>query len=126
MSSERERAVPVLLPDSPMDAFGAARFDEVYPTMDGLGLDAVGFTIHETYRPAFGDFTERCVGQLLAIVVGGEVVSAPRIETRLTGGGIIRGRFTPEEFARVMRLVRSERVLRPAVAVPGPDPREGR
>ncbi|MEO1015229.1 MAG: protein translocase subunit SecD [Pseudomonadota bacterium] len=56
----------------------------------------------------FADFTRENVGELFAIVLDGEIISAPRIQSPITGGsGRITGQFTPEEVSRTATLIRS-------------------
>jgi preprotein translocase subunit SecD len=53
----------------------------------------------------FGEVTERSVGKQLAIVLDGNVYSAPRINERIPGGrAVITGQFTVEE-ARDLAIV---------------------
>jgi preprotein translocase subunit SecD len=83
-----------------------------YPTiLTGKDLDAskvsVGFD--ERNRPyinfgwndegarVFGEHTEKNIGRYLAIVLDGVVLSAPRINSRIDGQGIIEGQFSVDE-----------------------------
>lgn len=53
----------------------------------------------------FSDFTANNAGSFLAIVVDGEVISAPQINGRIPGEGVIEGAFTLEEAnALVLQL----------------------
>ena len=106
--TEMERATPVILPASPSDCFGAAHVDRAYQTIDALNYPAVMFELRQQDQPAFAAFTGRNVGRLLAIVMAGEIVSAPRIESSLPGAGIIQGRFTSEEVDNILRLLQSD------------------
>jgi preprotein translocase subunit SecD len=84
---------PVLLPGEPEDLFGAASFARSYPTTDVRNAPAIGFELKPERTEAFAAFTERNIGRLLAIVVGGKLVSSPRLETQLLGHGVVSGRF---------------------------------
>ena len=54
----------------------------------------------------FADFTRRNVGEILAIVLDGKILSAPSIdEPILDGRAIIRGRFTTEEAQRLAEFI---------------------
>jgi protein-export membrane protein SecD len=55
----------------------------------------------------FGPFTGSRVGQPLAIVLDGEVLSAPTIQARLDTGGVITGNFTEEEARQLALQLRS-------------------
>lgn len=52
----------------------------------------------------FEQITERLVGEQLAIFVGGDMISAPRVNTKITGGSaIIEGGFTTESAVQLAR-----------------------
>src|SRR5690606_18472545 len=56
----------------------------------------------------FGDYTAENVGQLFAIVLDNEVISAPRINQHIPGGsGIITGNFTVETSTDLAVLLRA-------------------
>ncbi|MBL1136172.1 MAG: protein translocase subunit SecD [Chloroflexi bacterium] len=62
----------------------------------------ISFTLNEEGDQIFGDFTSSHVGQRLAIVLDGVVISAPNIEQAITTGeGQITGNFSRER-ARVL------------------------
>ncbi len=66
--------------------------------VDRLGTEwVVNFTLNERGAEIFGDFTARHIGQPLAIVLDGVVISAPVIRDALTDGGTISGAFTQDE-----------------------------
>ncbi len=75
---------------------------------DQNGGPAVGFNFNPTGARLFGAHTAANVGQLFAIVLDEEVISAPRIQTAILGGsGIITGRFTVQESAQLAILLRA-------------------
>ncbi len=82
-------------------AFDGTEIDQAYASQDNTGFPAVGFRLKSTGAKIFGDYTSTHVNSFFAIVLDGEVVSAPRIESAITGGqGIISGGstgFTPQE-----------------------------
>ncbi len=55
----------------------------------------------------FGPFTGAHVGEPLAIVLDGVVLSAPRINSRLDTGGVIQGNFTQHEAQQLALQLRS-------------------
>ncbi|MBI5671497.1 MAG: protein translocase subunit SecD [Chloroflexi bacterium] len=55
----------------------------------------------------FGPFTGARIGQPLAIVLDGVVLSAPTIEAQLDTGGVITGQFTEEEAKTLALQLRS-------------------
>jgi preprotein translocase subunit SecD len=78
------------------------------PSYDQNNQPAVSFRFDTTGARAFGDYTAANVGQLFAIVLDDEVISAPRINDHIPGGsGIITGNFTVEESTRLAVLLRS-------------------
>jgi protein-export membrane protein SecD len=74
---------------------------------DGGGFE-INFAFNQTGALRFADYTKEHVGELFAIVLDGEVISYPRIQTPITGGqGRITGNFAPEEAQRIATLIRS-------------------
>jgi len=75
---------------------------------DQNGNPAVGFTFNTTGARLFGAHTAANVGKLFAIVLDGEVISAPQIQTAILGGsGIITGRFSVQESGQLAILLRA-------------------
>ncbi|MGF1594955.1 MAG: protein translocase subunit SecD [Kiloniellaceae bacterium] len=67
-------------------------------TFDQDNRPAVAFSFDTLGAKLFGDATRENVGRIFAIILDGKVISAPRIQTAITGGnGIITGSFTVEE-----------------------------
>lgn len=65
---------------------------------------AIEFTPHG--KEAFGDFTRHNVGEILAIVLDGNILSAPTIEEPiLNGSAVIRGNFTPKEAQTLAEFI---------------------
>ncbi|MBB5518340.1 protein translocase subunit SecD [Amphiplicatus metriothermophilus] len=86
--------------------------DMVETASAGLNTDGAGFQINFSFdsRGArrFADYTREHVGELFAIVLDNEIISAPRIQTPIPGGqGRITGNFSPDEAARIATLIRS-------------------
>lgn len=78
------------------------------PAFDRNGQPAVNFQFDVTGARKFGDYTAENVGSPFAIVLDGEVVSAPRINEAIPGGsGIISGNFTVEESTNLAVLLRA-------------------
>ncbi|MEM8788659.1 MAG: protein translocase subunit SecD [Pseudomonadota bacterium] len=81
---------------------------DAQPSFDQNGLPAVSFRFNPSGARAFGQYTTQNVGQLFAIVLDEEVVSAPRINEPIPGGsGIITGNFDIEESTRLAILLRA-------------------
>ncbi len=75
-------------------------------SQDQLGLPAVSFTLEASAARKFADFTGANVGRQLAIVLDERIQSAPVIESRISGDGIIAGSYTMEtadDLALVLR-----------------------
>ena len=68
----------------------------------------VSFRFDSVGGRKFGNITRDHVGELLAIVLDGRVISAPRIDEPILGGsGIIRGSFTVQEANELAVLLRA-------------------
>jgi preprotein translocase subunit SecD len=72
------------------------------------GLPVVNFSFDTSGARIFGNYTAANVGQLFAIVLDNEVISAPRIQSPILGGsGYIEGNFTVESATELSILLRS-------------------
>ncbi|MEM8597921.1 MAG: protein translocase subunit SecD, partial [Pseudomonadota bacterium] len=72
------------------------------------GLPVVNFSFDTAGARIFGNWTAANVGRLFAIVLDGEVISAPRIQSPILGGsGFIEGNFTVESATELAILLRS-------------------
>jgi len=67
----------------------------------------VNFTLTFEGGKLFGDATGANVGKGLAIILDGRVVSAPRINSRITDSGVIEGRFTRKEVEDLSTVLHS-------------------
>lgn len=81
---------------------------DAQPAFDQNNRPAVNFRFNPAGGRAFGLYTAANIGNPFAIVLDGEVISAPVIQAHISGGsGIITGRFTVEESTRLAVLLRS-------------------
>jgi preprotein translocase subunit SecD len=81
---------------------------DAQPAFDQNNRPAVNFRFNPTGARQFGDYTAANIGQPFAIVLDGQVISAPVIQSHIPGGaGIITGRFTPEESTQLAVLLRA-------------------
>lgn len=81
---------------------------DAQPGMDQNNRPAVNFRFNPAGGRAFGLYTAENIGNPFAIVLDGQVVSAPVIQSHIAGGsGIITGRFTVEETSRLAVLLRA-------------------
>ncbi len=101
-----EQGVYYVLEDTPV-VTGEDLVD-AKPDFDQNGAPAVGFRFNPTGARKFGDYTAENVGQLFAIVLDNEVISAPRINQHIPGGsGIITGNFSVESATNLAVLLRA-------------------
>lgn len=94
-------------------------FDEYHRPQVTFRFDSMG-------AKKFGDITSQNTHKQLAIVLDNKVISAPMIETPITGGsGIIRGRFTVQEANDLALLMRAGALVAPLTVLEertvGPD-----
>ena len=77
------------------------------PTIDENNQPAVAFSLTNDGSRKFGKVTGENVGRLLAIVLDRRVISAPRIEQRITSDGRIHGSFTTEQVNDLSLVLRT-------------------
>ena len=78
------------------------------PTFDQNNRPAVTFRFNASGARKFGEYTQANIGSPFAIVLDGEVVSAPTIQSHISGGsGIITGNFTVQESTNLAVLLRA-------------------
>ncbi|CUH76692.1 protein translocase subunit SecD [Tropicibacter naphthalenivorans] len=81
---------------------------DAQPAFDQNGRPAVNFRFNPQGAVKFGDYTAANIGSPFAIVLDDEVISAPVIQTHISGGsGIITGNFTVEESTNLAVLLRA-------------------
>jgi len=99
---------PLLLEDRAAlkgDAIADARVD--YQTQ-GFGEPIISLTFNSEGAKKFANLTRQHVEERLAIILDGEVLSAPRInEPILSGRGVITGQFSFEEASLLALALRS-------------------
>ncbi len=80
------------LPTQETALFSGDQIDQAFASQDQGGARAVGFRLKSEGAKLFGTYTSANVGNFFAIVLDGAVVSAPVIQSAITGGdGIITG-----------------------------------
>ncbi len=77
------------------------------PSLDENNLPAVSFSLNQDGARRFSKATSENIGRQLAIVLDGQVRSAPRIEGRIYDEGIIHGSFTTQEAQDLSLVLRS-------------------
>jgi protein-export membrane protein SecD len=76
-------------------------------TIDQAGSWMINFELQPESSALFADYTGASIGQPMAIVLDGVVLSAPIIQAELTGSGVITGSFTEEEAKQLALQLRS-------------------
>ncbi len=100
------------LPTSPTALFGGDQVRSANVSQDQQGRRVVAFSLEDEGSKLFGDYTTQHVGEFFAIVLDGNVISAPSINEPITGGsGQISGgglggfaRQEAEELVNVLRF----------------------
>ncbi len=77
------------------------------PSNGQLGEPVVSFSLGADGARIFGDVTGSSIGRLLAIVLDGNVITAPSINSRITSDGIIEGGFTLQQAQDLALVLRS-------------------
>jgi protein-export membrane protein SecD len=94
------------LPTTEKALFTGTEIAQAYPTTDTTGLNAVEIKFKADGARLFGDYTSKHTGEFFAMVFDGTVISAPYIESAITGGtGIISGGTTGFTAAAMNNLV---------------------
>lgn len=81
---------------------------DAQPSFDQNNRPAVSFRFDAAGARLFGDYTAANIGQPFAIVLDDQVISAPVIQSHISGGsGIITGSFTVDESTDLAILLRA-------------------
>ncbi|MGV3278312.1 protein translocase subunit SecD [Rickettsiales bacterium LUAb2] len=81
---------------------------KAFLSFDQQNQPVVSFTFDQYGAKKFADVTSNNVGKMMAIVLDGKVISAPRINSPIVGGsGIIEGRFSMEEAQDLALLLQA-------------------
>lgn len=81
---------------------------DAQPSFDQNSRPAVNFRFNPSGARKFGDYTAANIGQPFAIVLDNQVISAPVIQSHISGGsGIITGSFSIEESTKLAVLLRA-------------------
>lgn len=97
---------------------GGEQLDSAKGSYDEQGNPAVSFSFKSVGAKRFGNATRDNVGKRLAIVLDGRVISAPTINSPITGGqGVITGNFTVKSANDLALLLRSGALPAPLEAM---------
>lgn len=70
------------------------------------GTAIVNFSFNFRCSRLFGEMTAKNIGRPFAVVLDGEIITAPNIRSAITGGrGFIEGSFTPDSASELSRLL---------------------
>jgi SecD/SecF fusion protein len=111
---------------------GAAKWQlaAAFPESDSLGRPAVGFRLDDAGGLQMARLTGPHVNHPMAIVLDGEVYSAPNLNSQIASRGVIEGNFTQQELDYLMRVLASgsleARLSREPIAVNQIGPSIGR
>ncbi len=95
---------------------GGESLEDAKGSYDEQGRPAVSFAFKAQGAKKFANATRENVGRRLAIVLDGKVISAPTINTPITGGqGIITGNFTVASANDLALLLRSGALPAPLI-----------
>ena len=72
-----------------------------------LGEPIIEFELTDAAGIRFGDVTRNNIGRRLAIVLDGQLYSAPRINSEIDNRGEITGHFTPEEAQKLAAVLQN-------------------
>ena len=72
-----------------------------------LGEPLIEFRLTDTAAKRFADVTRNNIKRRLAIVLDGQLYSAPTIQSEITGNGQITGHFTPEEAQKLAAVLQN-------------------
>ncbi len=78
---------------------------QAYPSADRLGRPAVSFELDNAGGSLMGKLTAAHLRKPMAIVLDGQVYSAPTLQSQITTSGIIQGNFSQEEIAYLIKVL---------------------
>ena len=106
------------LPTTEPVLFSGDQIETANPATDQTGQRAVSFTLRDPGKSLFGDFSSKNVNHFFAIVLDGNVVSAPYIREPITNGtGQISGNFTAADMNNLVTVLRYGSLPFPIVAI---------
>ena len=114
--TKAERKVPYVVQKRTLLTGAELTRAEVQADPNSPGGWQVAIEFNATGTRIFGEVTEQSVGKLLAIILDGNVYSAPRINERIPGGrAVVTGQFTIEEARDLAIVLRAGALPAPVV-----------
>ena len=93
-----KRLVSVLLEKRPVPGLSGKNVRASYVTRDKMNRPEIAFSLDSQGAKVFGDLTSTNLGRQMAILLDGELQSAPTIQSAiLEGNGVITGSFEEKE-----------------------------
>jgi preprotein translocase subunit SecD len=86
-----------------------ADVEEAEARPEGEGAPAVLLRFTPSGGDKMAEATKANKGRLLAVLVDGEVVSAPRVQSRIKREAMVSGKFTPQEVEEIAARIRGEK-----------------
>lgn len=87
------------------------QFDQLYQPYVAISFNAEGAKMFE-------QLTEKNINKPIAIFVGGNLISAPRVNEKISGGkAVINGQFTPQEADQLARDLNTGAIPAPIILV---------
>jgi SecD/SecF fusion protein len=78
-----------------------------WPSRDNFGRPEIEFRLDPEHSDKFAQITEANVGHQLAVVLDGELQTAPTIQSALHGGGVITGDYSDEEAKTLVNVLQN-------------------
>ncbi|MEM9295221.1 MAG: protein translocase subunit SecD [Planctomycetota bacterium] len=76
-------------------------------TQDQLGKPALGFSVDNRGERLLSDLTGPHVGEIMAVLLDGRVITAPNLQAQLDSGGTITGNFSQAELGYMIRSMQA-------------------
>ncbi len=85
-----------------------ADITDAYAVLDTTGIWQIGVSLTDDAATRFATYTRQHIGEPLAILLNGEVVSAPVIQSEISGGElVIQGNFTEDDAETLAAQLRA-------------------
>ena len=100
--------ISYIISKAPIPGLAGKNVARAYMDRDNFGNPVIGFSLDVDGAVAFEKVTTENVGRLLAIILDGQLYSAPRINGPIPGGqGQITGRFTEDEARNLAAVLQN-------------------
>jgi SecD/SecF fusion protein len=96
--------IPYLVRNKPAMIGGIS---SAWKDRDNFGNPQIEFRLDSAHSEQFYNITKENVGHDLGIVLDGELITAPRIDEPLNGGGMIHGSYTEEEANTLVNVLQN-------------------